>query len=108
MMLSIFQPLFTLGLILFAGYFAGRAANFFHLPRISGYVFSGLCFSPSISGVIAPQQIDILFSFISEIALAFIAYSIGGSLLISRVRVRLCLYRHCRLCCRRFPATLHT
>ena len=87
MALSIFQPLFTLGLILFAGYFAGRAANYFHLPRISGYVFSGLCFSPSISGVITPQQIDILFSFISEIALAFIAYSIGGSLLISRVKV---------------------
>ena len=87
MALSIFQPLFTLGLILFAGYFAGRAANYFHLPRISGYIFSGLCFSPSISGIIAPQQIDILFSFTSEIALAFIAYSIGGSLLISRVKV---------------------
>ncbi len=84
---SIFQPLFILGLILFAGYFAGRAANSFRLPRISGYVFSGLCFSPSISGVISFQQIDLLFSFTSEIALAFIAYSIGGSLLVSRIRV---------------------
>jgi len=87
MALSIFQPLFTLGLILFTGYFAGRVANYFGLPRISGYIFSGLCFSPSISGVIAAQQIDILFSFTSEIALAFIAYSIGGGLLISRVKV---------------------
>lgn len=87
MALSIFQPLFTLGLILFTGYFAGRAANYFGLPRISGYIFSGLCFSPSVSGIIDTQQIDILFSFTSEIALAFIAYSIGGSLLISRVRV---------------------
>lgn len=87
MELSIFQPLFTLGLILFTGYFAGRAANYFGFPHISGYIFSGLCFSPSISGIIAPQQIDILFGFISEIALAFIAYSIGGSLLISRIRV---------------------
>ncbi|MDH3349664.1 MAG: cation:proton antiporter [Desulfobulbaceae bacterium] len=84
---TIFQPLFTLGLILFAGYFVGKAANFFHLPRISGYIFTGLAFSPSISGIIAPQQIDILFGFTSEIALAFIAYSIGGSLLISRVKV---------------------
>ncbi len=87
MALSIFQPLFTLGLILFTGYFAGRAANYFGLPRISGYIFSGLCFSPSVSGIIDTQQIDILFSFTSEIALAFIAYSIGGSLLISRVKV---------------------
>ena len=87
MELSVFQPLFTLGLILFAGYFAGRAANYFGFPHISGYIISGLCFSPSISGIIAPQQIDILFSFTSEIALAFIAYSIGGSLLISRIKV---------------------
>jgi len=84
---SIFQPVFTLGLILFTGYFAGRAANYLGLPRISGYIFFGLCLSPSVSGIIAPQQIDILFGFTSEIALAFIAYSIGGSLLISRVRV---------------------
>jgi NhaP-type Na+/H+ or K+/H+ antiporter len=55
MALSIFQPIFTLGLILFTGYFAGRVANYFGLPRISGYIFSGLCFSPSISGIIAPQ-----------------------------------------------------
>jgi len=87
MAISIFQPLFTLGLILFTGYFTGRAANHFGFPRISGYIFSGLCFSPSISGFIAPQQIDIFFSFTSEIALAFIAYSIGGSLLISRIKV---------------------
>lgn len=86
MVLPIFQPLFILGLILVAGYFAGRVANFLHLPRISGYIVSGLVFSPSISGIISHQQIDNLFSFTSEIALAFIAYSIGGSLLMSRVR----------------------
>lgn len=86
MALSIFQPLFILGLILVAGYFSGRLANFLHLPRISGYIVNGLVFSPSISGIISHQQIDNLFSFTSDIALAFIAYSIGGSLLMSRVR----------------------
>lgn len=86
MALSIFQPLFILGLILVTGYFAGRVANFLCLPRISGYIVTGLVFSPSISGIIPHQQIDNLFSFTSEIALAFIAYSIGGSLLMSRVR----------------------
>jgi Kef-type K+ transport system membrane component KefB len=82
-----FYPILTLGLILVAGYFAGRAANFFRLPRISGYIVAGFAFSPSITGIIAPQQIDDLFGLTSEIALAFIAYCIGGSLLISRVRV---------------------
>ena len=82
-----FYPILTLGLILVSGYFAGRAANFFRLPRISGYIVTGFAFSPSITGIIAPQQIDDLFGLTSEIALAFIAYCIGGSLLISRVRV---------------------
>lgn len=80
------QPLSILGLILVVGYFAGRAANFLRLPRISGYIVTGLLFSPSISGLISFQQIDLLFNFTSEIALAFIAYSIGGSLKMSRVR----------------------
>jgi len=83
----IFQPVFILGLFLFVGYFAGRTANFLRLPRISGYIFTGLAFSPSISGLITTEQIDLLFDFTSEIALAFIAYSIGGSLRISRVKV---------------------
>ena len=82
-----FYPILTLGFILVAGYFAGRAANFFRLPRISGYIVTGFAFSPSITGILAPQQIDDLFGLSSEIALAFIAYCIGGSLLISRVRV---------------------
>ncbi len=86
MALPIFQPLFILGLILVTGYFAGRAANFLCLPRISGYIVNGLVFSPSISGIISHQQINNLFSFTSEIALAFIAYSIGGSLLMFRIR----------------------
>jgi Kef-type K+ transport system membrane component KefB len=82
-----FYPILTLGLILVSGYFSGKAANFFRLPRISGYIVTGFAFSPSITGIIASQQIDDLFGLTSEIALAFIAYSIGGSLLISRVRI---------------------
>lgn len=82
----VLQPLFILGLILFAGYFAGRAAHFLHLPRISGYIVVGLVLSPSTSGIISHPQIDTLFSFTSEIALGFIAYSIGGSLMMSRIR----------------------
>lgn len=80
------QPLFILGLILVAGYFAGRGANFLRLPRISGYIVTGMFFSPSVTGFVSRQQIDDLFTFTSEIALAFIAYSIGGSLLLSRVK----------------------
>jgi Kef-type K+ transport system membrane component KefB len=80
------QPLTILGLILVTGYFSGKAANLLRLPRISGYIVAGLLFSPSITGIIPYQQISHLFLFTSELALAFIAYSIGGSLRISRIR----------------------
>jgi len=80
------QPLFLLGLVLVVGFFAGKAANLLHLPKISGYIIIGLLLSPSISGILSFQDIDHLFPVTSEIALAFIAYSIGGSLLMSRVR----------------------
>ncbi|MCI5208846.1 MAG: sodium:proton antiporter, partial [Candidatus Electrothrix sp. ATG2] len=86
MSLPIFQPLLILGLILVVGYFAGRSANCIRLPRISGYITTGLLFSPSINGFISHHQINDLFHFTSDIALAFISYSIGGSLLMSRVR----------------------
>ncbi|MDF1577768.1 MAG: cation:proton antiporter [Desulfobulbales bacterium] len=82
-----FSSLFALGLILVVGYFAGRLAAFFRIPQISGYIVAGLLFSPSISGIFPAEQIDTLFTFTSEAALAVIAYAIGGSLQISMVRV---------------------
>jgi len=83
---SFWHPLFTLGLILTAGYFAGKAANFFRLPQVTGYIIAGLALSPSVSGILHPGQIDVLFGFTSDMALAVIAYSIGGSLQMSRIR----------------------
>jgi Kef-type K+ transport system membrane component KefB len=83
---SFWHPLFTLGLILTAGYCGGKAANFFRLPQVTGYIIAGLALSPSISGILHPEQIDGLFGFTSDMALAVIAYSIGGSLQMSRIR----------------------
>jgi Kef-type K+ transport system membrane component KefB len=83
---SFWHPLFTLGLILTAGYCGGRAANFFRLPQITGYIIAGLALSPSVSGILHPEQIDVLFGFTSDMALAVIAYSVGGSLQMSRIR----------------------
>ncbi|MFO7605112.1 MAG: cation:proton antiporter [Desulfurivibrionaceae bacterium] len=80
------NTLFALGLILIVGYFSGRIAAFFRIPQISGYIVAGLLFSPSISGIFEAAQIDALFGLTSEIALAVIAYAIGGSLQMSLVR----------------------
>lgn len=81
------STLLILGIILIVGFFAGRIANYLRLPRISGYIMTGLLLSPSITGFFRLNDIENLFTFISEMALAIIAYSIGGSLQMSRIRV---------------------
>lgn len=83
---SFWHPLLALGLILTAGYCGGKAASFFRLPQVTGYIIAGLALSPSLSGILLPEQIDVLFGFTSDMALAVVAYSIGGSLQMSRIR----------------------
>jgi Kef-type K+ transport system membrane component KefB len=83
---SAWHPLLTIGIILTVGYCAGKVANYFHLPRVTGYIFAGLALSPSVSGILDAEQIDPLFGFTSDMALSIIAYSVGGSLQMSRLR----------------------
>ena len=74
------NPLLATGLLLFFGYWGGRLANRFSLPRISGYLIVGLLFSPSVSGLLRPETVYNRLHFINDIALSIIAYNIGGSL----------------------------
>lgn len=83
---TFWHPLLALGIILTAGYCGGKAANLLRLPQVTGYIVAGLCLSPSLSGIIHPDQIEALFGFTSDMALAVIAYSIGGSMQMARIR----------------------
>ncbi len=74
------NPLLATGLLLFFGYWGGRIANRFSLPRISGYLIVGLIFSPSVSGLLGPETVYHRLHFINDIALSIIAYNVGGSL----------------------------
>ena len=79
-------PLETLGILFIFGYFGGRLANGFRFPRVTGYVIAGILLSPSISGFIPAQLVTEKFSVINDIALALIAYSVGGSLKFSKLQ----------------------
>ena len=78
--------LLPLGLLLIAGYVFGLAANKVRLPRITGYIAAGLLLSPSISGVLNRAQIENQSIIVADITLSIIAFAIGGSLQMSRVR----------------------
>lgn len=78
--------------ILFVGFIGSLIARKFKLPNVSGYLVLGLLLGPSL-GLIIPGYEGFIthgdqdvFGFISELALAFIAFSIGSEFAIKRVK----------------------
>jgi NhaP-type Na+/H+ or K+/H+ antiporter len=69
----------AIGIMIIAGFFAGKLAHKFKFPMISGYIVVGILLSPSVLKVISSTSIKDLDVFTS-IALGIIAYSVGGSL----------------------------
>lgn len=76
------EELFYLSLLIFAGMIMGKTAKKVKLPNVTGYLIAGLILGPSVLKLIPADAVDKL-SFISEIALGFIAFSIGGEFKIS-------------------------
>ncbi len=76
----------ALGIFFTCGYFGGQFANWLKFPRVSGYIFTGILLSPTLSGLIPAELINERFSIVTDISLAIIAFSIGGSLEFSRIK----------------------
>ena len=76
----------VLGILFIFGYLGGRLANRLRFPRVTGYIIAGILLSPSVSGCIPDEMIRGRLFIINEIALAVIAYSVGGSLKFSKLR----------------------
>lgn len=76
----------AVGVLVIAGFFGGLVAKRIRYPRISGYIIVGMLLSPSILNVIPSQLIREDLSVITDIVLGVIAYLIGGSLSIERLK----------------------
>ncbi len=82
------------GLVLFSGFFivvsfyAGKFLKKLGLPLITGYLITGIIFSPSISGVLSEKLLE-YFKYVNEIALSFIAFAAGAELKIDSIKKRL-------------------
>ncbi|MEG0899129.1 MAG: cation:proton antiporter [Oscillospiraceae bacterium] len=68
--------LFYLAIMLFGGLLFGRLAKQVKLPNVTGYLIGGLIMGPSLLGLI-PQTIIPQLNILSDVALGFIAFSIG-------------------------------
>ena len=68
--------LYSVSVILFAGFLMTRITKKLHLPNVSGYILAGVLIGPSVCNII-PQNVIDHMGFMSDIALAFIAFGVG-------------------------------
>ena len=80
------NTLIDLAIMIFAGMFFGRMAKHLHLPNVTGYLIAGLLIGPNLTQLIFGAESFCLLSddflesisIISDVALGFIAFSIGN------------------------------
>lgn len=76
------NTLLDLAIMIFAGMFCGRMAKHIHLPNVTGYLVAGLLIGPSVLGLLSGDFLEST-SIISDVALGFIAFSIGNEFKLS-------------------------
>lgn len=76
---------FYLALILFSGLIFGRVVKHLRLPNVTGYLIAGLLIGPHIFNLLSTDIVTQL-NLISEMALAFIAFSIGSEFKLSYLK----------------------
>ena len=79
------QPLLSLGVLILAGYVFGRLCQLLRLPTITGYIVAGLVVSDSVTGIVDHHTVGSLAP-ITEVALSFIAITIGGEFHFAKLR----------------------
>jgi Kef-type K+ transport system membrane component KefB len=84
--LAPFHPMLYVGLLLLLSFLGGRIANRLRFPRVTGYLVAGILLGPSVAGVFPATVVQQDLGFITSMALAVIAFSIGGSLHLGRLK----------------------
>ncbi|MDJ0763197.1 MAG: cation:proton antiporter [Myxococcota bacterium] len=77
----------SFGFLILSAYLIAAALSRVGLPKITGYILSGMLFGPSIIGFLTPKDIGDL-KLVDDLALTFIAFAAGGELRLATLRER--------------------
>ncbi len=77
--------LLIIGFIIVTAFYLGRTVRFIRLPSLIGFMFLGVLLGPSLLNILGESQQEQLH-FITEIALGFVALSIGLELKLSSLK----------------------
>ncbi|MBW1938230.1 MAG: cation:proton antiporter [Deltaproteobacteria bacterium] len=75
-----------LGLLVLFSYAGGEVASFLKTPRVTGYIVTGILFGPSVIGLFHERLVKEELDLVTHIALGIIAFSIGGSLELKKIK----------------------
>ncbi|HID93206.1 MAG TPA: hypothetical protein EYP60_03820, partial [bacterium (Candidatus Stahlbacteria)] len=76
------NEILAIGLILFFGYFAGRAISKIKTPVVTGYILLGLALGVSFLKLI-PKSLNLELTWLIEFALLLVAFNVGTELRVS-------------------------
>jgi Kef-type K+ transport system membrane component KefB len=79
------SDLTLLGAAMIVAFYAGKAVRFAKLPSLIGYMIVGVILGPSVLHLFDDSSMERL-TFITEIALGFVAFSIGSELNLSSLK----------------------
>ncbi len=79
------EPILIVGVIIFCGFMLGEICTHIKLPKVTGYILAGVLLNPDLTHII-PQSFIQHTSLVTNISLAFITFSVGGTLYFPTVR----------------------
>lgn len=77
--------LYYVAIVIFFGILMARLVSKLKLPHVTGYLLAGVLIGPSILNLV-PKEVGESLGIISEVALGFIAYSIGSEINFSNLK----------------------
>ena len=76
----------SIGLLMFLGFIGSRIVNKIKLPAITGYLLVGILIGPSGINAVTSDKVTELSHIVTPVVLGVIAYMIGGSLPLSKLK----------------------
>jgi len=74
-----------IGIIIFVGFLCGEVLKRMGLPKMTGYILGGVLLNPGLFKIVPYDFVDHT-DLITNISLSFITFSVGGTLLISKIK----------------------
>ncbi len=78
-------PILTMAIIIMSGFIFGEITKKIGLPKITGYILAGIALNPEITSFLPTDFINHT-RILTNIALAFITFSVGGTLYIKKIK----------------------